>query len=140
MMLARVADSLYWIGRYIEAWAQRGGAHKLVYRKDVKMFHCESVRATDAILVKLEPGRKKDDRNLKIGGGGGYWTFSMRQGVRSIGLDLVTKSYLIIDRLHSGTVTDALEARNIEQKGDDEMMQTCAGNCTHGAKLFGKRI
>ncbi|MBI1735186.1 MAG: hypothetical protein HYR51_08435 [Candidatus Rokubacteria bacterium] len=38
--------------------------------------------ATDAVLVRLEPGKKKDDRNLKVGGGGGYWTFSMRSGVR----------------------------------------------------------
>jgi hypothetical protein len=38
--------------------------------------------ATDAVLVKLEPGSKKDDRNLKIGGGGGFWNFSVSTGVR----------------------------------------------------------
>ena len=38
--------------------------------------------ATDAVLVRLEPGSKKDDRNLKIGSGGGYWSFSHRMGVR----------------------------------------------------------
>ncbi len=37
---------------------------------------------TDAVLVRLEPGTEKDDRNLKIGGGGGFWAFSMRSGVR----------------------------------------------------------
>jgi hypothetical protein len=37
---------------------------------------------TDAVLVRLEPGSRKDDRNLKVGGGGGYWSFSMRTGVR----------------------------------------------------------
>lgn len=38
--------------------------------------------ATDAVLVRLEPGRRKDDRNLKVAGGGGYWVISVRTGVR----------------------------------------------------------
>jgi hypothetical protein len=40
-----VFETCLWIGRFIEAW---GRQYQLIYRKDVKVFHCESVRATDA--------------------------------------------------------------------------------------------
>jgi len=43
-----VFETCLWIGRYIEAWERRQGKYRLVYRRDVKLFHCESVRATDA--------------------------------------------------------------------------------------------
>lgn len=43
-----VFETCLWIGRYIEAWEARGGRYQLVYRKDVKMFLCESMRAKDA--------------------------------------------------------------------------------------------
>lgn len=59
-----VFETCLWIGRYIEAWERRGGKYKLVYRKDVKVFHCESTRATDAniraaLLDRYGPGREK---------------------------------------------------------------------------------
>ena len=57
-----VFQTCLWIGRYIEAWERRQGRYTLVYRKDVKLFHCQSVRATDAnirasLLDRYGPGR-----------------------------------------------------------------------------------
>lgn len=56
-----VFETCLWIGRFIEAW---GGDHRLVYRKDVKLFHCETVRATDAniraaLIDRFGPGKGK---------------------------------------------------------------------------------
>src|SRR5688572_20198115 len=34
-----VFETCLWIGRYIEAWERRQGKFRLVYRKDVKLFH-----------------------------------------------------------------------------------------------------
>lgn len=57
-----VFETCLWIGRYIEAWESRQGKYRLVYRKDVKLFHCETVRATDAniraaIVDRYGPGK-----------------------------------------------------------------------------------
>lgn len=59
-----VFETCLWIGRYLEAWEMRSGTCKLVYRKEVKVFHCESVRATEAniraaLLDRFGPGREK---------------------------------------------------------------------------------
>lgn len=59
-----VFETCLWIGRYLEAWERRQGKHQLVYRKDVKLFHCESVRATDAniraaLIDRFGPGKDK---------------------------------------------------------------------------------
>jgi hypothetical protein len=59
-----VFETCLWIGRFIEAWERRQGEYKLIYRKDVKVFHCESTRATDAniraaLLDHYGPGREK---------------------------------------------------------------------------------
>lgn len=59
-----VFETCLWIGRYIEAWERRQGKFRLVYRKEVKVYHCESVRATDAniraaLLDRYGPGREK---------------------------------------------------------------------------------
>ncbi len=59
-----VFDTCLWIGRYVEAWASRGGEHRLVYRRDVKLCHCGSVRATDAniraaLIDRFGPGKAK---------------------------------------------------------------------------------
>lgn len=40
-----VFETCVWIGRFIEA---HGGAHRLVYRKDVKLHLCGTSRAKDA--------------------------------------------------------------------------------------------
>ncbi len=58
-----VFDTCRWIGRFEEAWKFRGGNFHLVYRKDVKLFHCETSRANDAniraaLLDRFGPGRE----------------------------------------------------------------------------------
>lgn len=59
-----VFDTCLWIGRFAEAWAARGGQYKLVYRKDVKLFHCETTRANDAniraaLIDRYGPGKER---------------------------------------------------------------------------------
>jgi hypothetical protein len=58
-----VFETCLWIGRFMEAWEARGGAVKLIYRKEVKVYHCGTVRATDAnvrasLLDRYGPGRE----------------------------------------------------------------------------------
>lgn len=56
-----VFETCLWIGRFIEAWR---GQYQLIYRRDVKLFHCESARATDANIRaaridRFGPGKEK---------------------------------------------------------------------------------
>jgi hypothetical protein len=57
-----VFETALWVGRFIEAW---GGPYTLIYRKDVKMHLCHSMRANDgnvaqALRDRLGPkGTKK---------------------------------------------------------------------------------
>jgi hypothetical protein len=41
-----VFETCLWVGRFIEAWGEP--VPRLVYRRDVKLFLCQSVRATDS--------------------------------------------------------------------------------------------
>jgi hypothetical protein len=43
-----VFDTCIFIGRCLETWESRNGTARLVYRRDVKLFLCQSVRATDS--------------------------------------------------------------------------------------------
>lgn len=43
-----VFETVYWSGRFVEAWNSRGGDHQLVYRKSVKLALCGSLQAKDA--------------------------------------------------------------------------------------------
>ena len=57
-----IFETVRWIGRFQEAWEKRGGTVQLVYRREVKLFHCESSRANDAtiraaLLDRYGPGR-----------------------------------------------------------------------------------
>ena len=57
-----VFETCVLIGRMVEAWEARGGVPWLVYRRDVKLFHCETSRANDAniraaLLDRYGPGR-----------------------------------------------------------------------------------
>lgn len=59
-----VFETVLWLGRYVEAWERRQGKHQLVYRKDVKLYLCNSMRAKDsniraALLDRYGPGRDK---------------------------------------------------------------------------------
>ena len=62
-----VFETCLWIGRFMQAWKAASGKDvRLVYRRDVKMHHCGSVRAKDsnirqALVDKYgEPGTKKN--------------------------------------------------------------------------------
>ena len=57
-----IFETVRWIGRFQEAWEHRRGTVQLVYRREVKLFHCESSRANDAtiraaLLDRYGPGR-----------------------------------------------------------------------------------
>jgi hypothetical protein len=57
-----VFETCLWIGRFIEAWEKSGGVTRLVYRRDVKLFLCQSARANDsniraALIDKYGPGK-----------------------------------------------------------------------------------
>lgn len=59
-----VFETCLWIGRFQEAFIDRGGSVELIYRKDVKLFHCGTSRANDAniraaLLDRFGPGRDK---------------------------------------------------------------------------------
>ena len=55
---AETFETCVWIGRFIQAWQ---GPHTLVYRKDVKLHLCGSLRAKDAnvrqALIDLYGGK-----------------------------------------------------------------------------------
>lgn len=62
-----VFDTCLWIGRFMEAWKARGGEVRLVYRREVKLFHCHSARATDANIRAALIDRYGPGRELAIG-------------------------------------------------------------------------
>lgn len=41
-------DTAEWAGRFREAWESRGGKVQMVFRRDVKSFHCQTQKCTDA--------------------------------------------------------------------------------------------
>lgn len=44
-----VFETVLWIGRFVEAWGNSTGRDaRLIYRRDVKLHHCQSPRANDA--------------------------------------------------------------------------------------------
>lgn len=79
-----VFETCLWIGRYLEAWESHGGPYQLVYRREVKLFHCQSVRATDAniraaLLDRYGPGKgravgKKSSPGPLFGVTGDVWS------------------------------------------------------------------
>jgi hypothetical protein len=57
-----VFETCLWIGRFLEAWEDCGGVTRLVYRRDVKLFLCQSARENDsniraALIDKYGPGK-----------------------------------------------------------------------------------
>lgn len=62
---AEVFDTVLWIGRFIETIVRGGGVVDLVFRRDIKLHLCGTVRAKDgnirqALIDKLGPvGTKK---------------------------------------------------------------------------------
>lgn len=61
-----VFETVYWIGRFCQAWSAHHGMGTVarIYRKDVKMHLCHSMRATDAniraaLIDRFGPGKEK---------------------------------------------------------------------------------
>lgn len=65
-----VFETCTWIGRFIEAAYHRNMEPEKIYRKDVKMWHCQSMRAKDsnirqALINKYgKPGTKKNPNKV----------------------------------------------------------------------------
>ncbi len=63
-------ETCLWIGRFLEAWENFEGEAKLIYRKDVKMHFCNSMRAKDSNIRQAlidrfgKPGTKKSPGKL----------------------------------------------------------------------------
>jgi hypothetical protein len=43
-----VFETCMWTGRFREAWEARGGVVRLMYRREVKLFHCGTAKAGDS--------------------------------------------------------------------------------------------
>ena len=62
-----VFETCLWIGRFKEAWVHRGGRVRLIYRRDVKLFHCETSRANDANIRAALIDRYGPGKDLAVG-------------------------------------------------------------------------
>lgn len=74
---AEVFETVYWIGRFCQAWAPRPFAR--VFRKDVKMHLCHSMRAKDpnirqALIDRLGPPGTKKNPGATYGVSGDMWS------------------------------------------------------------------
>lgn len=95
-----VFETVLWAGRFVQAWAERHGAHHLMYRRDVKMHLCNNNHAKDAnvrqaLLDRFGPGKDRAIGTKKAQGplygiSGHVWsalalavTFSDRQTKRA---------------------------------------------------------
>ena len=60
-----VFETVLWVGRFIERWSSISGQEPLrVYRKEVKLHLCQSLKATDAtirqaLMDRYGPGRER---------------------------------------------------------------------------------
>lgn len=76
-----VFETVYWVGRFAEAWSQSMGAEmEGVYRKEVKMHLCQSMRAKDknirqALIDRYgAPGVKKAPNRVTYGISSHLWS------------------------------------------------------------------
>lgn len=47
-----VFDTVLWIGRFIELAENRAIDHELIYRRQVKIHHCNSMKAKDSNIIQ----------------------------------------------------------------------------------------
>lgn len=69
---ATVFETCVWIGRFLEAAEKNGGATDRLFRKDVKMHLCQSMRAKDsnirqALIDRFGPPGTKKEPGLTYG-------------------------------------------------------------------------
>lgn len=66
-----VFETCVWIGRFIDRWKTSGNKnHRLIYRREVKMHLCESMRAKDqniriALIDRFAPGFRNHGKGTK---------------------------------------------------------------------------
>ena len=75
-----VFETCVWIGRFLQE--SRGGAD-LIYRKDVKLHHCNHPRATDAtirqaLVDRFAPGQRNHGKGTKATPG---WFYGFRADI-----------------------------------------------------------
>jgi hypothetical protein len=62
-------ETVYWIGQFMHAWKNKNPA-VLIFRKDIKLHHCQSMKAKDANIRQSlidrfgDPGVKKNQGKL----------------------------------------------------------------------------
>lgn len=67
---AEIFDTVVWIGRFAYAWERKAKKVEFVYRKDIKMHFCQSMRAKDSNIRQAlidrfgQPGIKKNPGKL----------------------------------------------------------------------------
>ena len=62
-----VFETTYWIGRFLEAWLNQGGAAVRIGRRDIKLHLCGQVRANDANIRAALIDRYGASRSEAIG-------------------------------------------------------------------------
>jgi len=62
-----VFDTCVWVGRYQQAWIDLGGKSSYVYRKDVKMHLCRSMKAKDSNIRQAVIDRYGGDKKIACG-------------------------------------------------------------------------
>lgn len=65
-----VFDTCVWVGRFVEAVNNQGKNHELIYRKDVKMNLCNTMRANDsniiqALIDRFAPNTRNRGKGIK---------------------------------------------------------------------------
>ena len=77
---AEVFETVYWVGRFAQRWNHRFADRdeaQLVYRRDIKLHHCGSVRANDAniaqaLVDRFAPGEPNRGKGTKAAPGWFY--------------------------------------------------------------------
>jgi len=73
-----VFETLFWIGQFTHAWKNKNPA-VLVFRKDIKLHHCQTLKAKDTNIRQVlvdrfgEPGTKKN-RGMLYGVTADLWS------------------------------------------------------------------
>lgn len=62
-----VFETCYFVGRLVEAWHGRNGRSQLVYRSEVKLFHCNSAKAKDPNIRQALIDRYGGSKDVAIG-------------------------------------------------------------------------
>jgi len=62
-----VFETCVWVGRYWQLWESLGGKVELIYRKDVKMTLCHTMKAKDSNVRQAIMDRYGSSKDVAIG-------------------------------------------------------------------------